>query len=503
MNPRPATASAHDARWIAAALLCVAAVYAATLSPAPGPSGDNAEFQFLGRVLGLSHPTGYPLYLLVTHAFQWALPFGTLAWRINLFSLLCALAALGALAAIGRRLDLPGWCLFIALGWLAATDAWWRLGTVAEVYAPHAALSFLTLWLFLRWRDSRERGWLAAGILAHGLSYGNHLTTLLLLPVLVLLVWRTDRRQFACGRTLAWAVVAILAGASLYAYVLLRGRMAPDPDVYARIRTAGEFLGYVTGSQYRGVMGPAGGAEGACARSLWVAALLGREFSVAALPALAGLALLVRRERTAGAALCLGAALQVLVIWQYRIADIQDYLLPLGGFLALGLAAAMAEAARGLSRHGRPVRGAVAVAAAVLAAVALRHAPGRYQYIRAVRGGPDPAALRALATSTTGPAVLLCPHWQQANIAKYHTRGEGLGGGFLDVRIWTPADTAGSDLPSLRGSLAELLAQHDRVVVYSREGDPQYDLAAVFRRAGARFEPLDTHLLVLTSVPPP
>src|SRR5438477_13110552 len=82
-------------------------IYASTLAPsiAWGNGGaDSGELAVAAYHLGVAHPTGYPLYVLlgflVTH-----LPLGTdPAWRLNLLSALCAAAVVGVLACTGRRL---------------------------------------------------------------------------------------------------------------------------------------------------------------------------------------------------------------------------------------------------------------------------------------------------------------------------------------------------------------------------------------------------------------
>ena len=53
---------------------------------------DSAMLQMQVCVLGLSHPTGYPTYLMLSHPFTY-LPFGDAAYRVNLAS-----AVYGALA---------------------------------------------------------------------------------------------------------------------------------------------------------------------------------------------------------------------------------------------------------------------------------------------------------------------------------------------------------------------------------------------------------------------
>src|SRR4051812_43036105 len=60
------------------------ALYIATLAPSVMP-GDYAEFQFSAAILGVPHPTGYPLYILLGKLFT-MLPVGDVAYRVNLSS---------------------------------------------------------------------------------------------------------------------------------------------------------------------------------------------------------------------------------------------------------------------------------------------------------------------------------------------------------------------------------------------------------------------------------
>ena len=53
--------------------------------------GDSAEFQTLAyTLLGMTHPTGCPVYLFVTKAFVSPVPVGEIAYRVNLLSAVCA-----------------------------------------------------------------------------------------------------------------------------------------------------------------------------------------------------------------------------------------------------------------------------------------------------------------------------------------------------------------------------------------------------------------------------
>src|SRR6185436_2656693 len=76
-------------------------LYVRTLAPGL-LLGDSAEFQTLAYTLGMTHATGYPVYLLLAHAFT-LLPLGDLASRVSLFSAVSASVAL-ALVYLNVRL---------------------------------------------------------------------------------------------------------------------------------------------------------------------------------------------------------------------------------------------------------------------------------------------------------------------------------------------------------------------------------------------------------------
>ena len=62
-------------------------------------------FQFIGRVLGVAHNPGYPLYVLLTYPIA-LLPIGSLPYRINLFSAVCGALAVALVFLVARRLGL-------------------------------------------------------------------------------------------------------------------------------------------------------------------------------------------------------------------------------------------------------------------------------------------------------------------------------------------------------------------------------------------------------------
>ena len=80
--------------------LFVFVLYLRTLAPTVLYLGaplllDSAMLQMQVCVLGITHPTGYPTYLITSHLFT-HLPFGDCAYRVNLAS--AVYAALAVLA---------------------------------------------------------------------------------------------------------------------------------------------------------------------------------------------------------------------------------------------------------------------------------------------------------------------------------------------------------------------------------------------------------------------
>jgi hypothetical protein len=236
------------------------ALYVRTLLPDVG-TWDTAEFQAIGPVLGIAHPTGFPSYTLLAWLASVVLqPFGNEAYRADLLSalLVAGAAALTAVATVQltRRAAL-GLLAGVAFAVLPVA---WRVGVRADAHALHIVLTALILVLLIEWRrrevvagGRRPGAWLLAAAVVFGLSLGNHALTLLLVPgiaVYVLLVeprilWRRWRLVLACVAAIAIVTIAV------YAYIPLRSSMDPPLD-YASPRTPERFWYLVLGQQFQG-----------------------------------------------------------------------------------------------------------------------------------------------------------------------------------------------------------------------------------------------------------
>jgi hypothetical protein len=191
--------------------------------------GDSGELVTAVAVLGIPHPTGYPLYVLLGKLWTLALPFGSLAWRMSLFSAACAALACGLLYHLGRRLGLRPIAAAFAGLLLAVTPSFWAEATVQRVYALNAVFVVLATILAVRWSARRDPASLAAAFLCCGLGAANHTFMAVYAVALAIFVAWTSRRTLR-ARDAAVASGAFLLGLVPYLYLPLRSRADPALD---------------------------------------------------------------------------------------------------------------------------------------------------------------------------------------------------------------------------------------------------------------------------------
>ena len=227
----------HPQRWIALCLsgcsLLLWGFYMATLSPA-FPPDDSPETITAAFSLGIQHPPGYPLAALLGRCAIVAVPLGPPTFRVNALSaaLACLAAALaGALAwrlTEARTAGRLSAALLGCLG-LGVLGAFWDQATEAKggIYLLNLALGF-GLWHSAL--SVEAWGWRRTAILwggLGGLMLADHYPSavLWLAPTGLWLAWQA--RQAQALQSLKLALVALLPGLSLYAYLPLRAMHAP------------------------------------------------------------------------------------------------------------------------------------------------------------------------------------------------------------------------------------------------------------------------------------
>ncbi len=227
---------------------------------------DSGELATVPYILGIAHPTGYPLWTLVTHIFSHLPIASEEIVRLNIF---CALATSSAAVLLyyamlllfrtGIKSPDPYHSVmpasFTALV-LAFSQTYWDQATSIEVYAFHLFLLSATLLIFLRAVFSyleeqaidQHKWFLFAYVL--GLSFTNHLTTILLAPAFIFLYFSAFRLSKEGIRLLCILAIPFVLGLSVYVYFPIRTVQQPVLN-WGYPATIERILWHVSGKQYR------------------------------------------------------------------------------------------------------------------------------------------------------------------------------------------------------------------------------------------------------------
>ena len=393
----PQAARGQAARLAAAGVFAITApLYLLTMNRTIGFI-DRGELAAVACTLGIAHPTGYPtltlLGFLVTHLAPLRPVLG-----LNTFAALLVAAGAAVLTLLfdhvlektcAERVAPAPRAAYAALAglFIALTETWWQQANGFEVYALHALLLPLVLLLYLRFVDSavehRARtastgaGAVRPGARPHlagyafaftlGLSFTNHMSTVLLAPALLAHYFARLGRGRRALTTALRLVPAFVIGLLPYAWIPFRASMHPrfdwgGPDDLSRL------LAHVTGRTYQALMFDFG--EVSRTQLAYFTARLPGELAFVGLPLIVlGAWRLLRVDRRLALMMVLLLATSVVYGVGYRIRDIDQYFLT--AFAALGMCVAAGLAA--LHERARAPIVVAAGVALVLSNVGLHH----------------------------------------------------------------------------------------------------------------------------------
>jgi len=387
------TLESRAARVACAGIVFIVALatYSATLAPGV-VLVDSGELIVAARNLGVAHPPGFPLYVLLAHLAT-LIPVGSVAVRVNFASAFFAALAsatvtlVAAEALLTARVDSPKTdqrtpdrkrrakkssqtissdpgavalmaCLASGL-LLAFSRTLWAYATIAEVYTLNTVLIAGIFLLMFRWRRliisdtaqaraakliSKHDRWMNAAALLFGLGLGvHHVSVGLMLPALGWLVLTTESVAFFWSKRLLRAALFAFAGLGVYIYLPLAASRSPvmnwgDPQTLQR------FWWHITGNQYQVFFTFSSQRMGHHLREFFT--LVGREFgpwylAVGLLLALSGAVALAKRDWRTFWFLALVIVCDVIYSISYEIAEDKDaYYLP--AFVAIVIAATFA-----------------------------------------------------------------------------------------------------------------------------------------------------------------
>ena len=227
--------------WALIVSLGVGLLYTVTLSPTTA-FWDTSEYIATGHILGIPHPPGNPLFVLMARTWELSLaPLGlSVATRINLFSALMGSVAHGlwflavyhvlSFFSDDRRFRIVGAIAAVVVSATAFT-VWNQSNVNEKVYTVSLMTIALLTWLAFHWRENLGKGRddnlliLIAFILA--LSVGNHLMAFLAAPALALFILWVSPRVLLNWRLYVVGSLAIFLGLSIHLFLPLRAALGP------------------------------------------------------------------------------------------------------------------------------------------------------------------------------------------------------------------------------------------------------------------------------------
>ncbi len=222
-------------------------------------SGDSGELSAAIYELGIAHPTGFPLYMLLAKGFSHLAFFApNFAYATNLFSAFCGACYLFImyfvfLAILKLYSDAPEKIKrilsLVAVSILGSSLTLWDHSIAAKTYTLTAffiSLEILCMFYFLL---SRKNKYLYAVAIFFGLSLGTHLSAVLFVPVFLSFIF-FYRDRLTLNADIIFTCI-LLAGLGLLVYSYLPWSYSKNPLIcFGELDSVNGFYNYITQKDY-------------------------------------------------------------------------------------------------------------------------------------------------------------------------------------------------------------------------------------------------------------
>ena len=375
--------------------ICAAASFAvplalSVLAASPEPYWlDSPEFTAAAQTLGIPHPPGHPLYVMLVKPFT-LLPFGSIAFRVSLASAVFGAIAsyllyhlmLKTTAVAAPSLGLWARALVAFATSLTASVApgWWFQCVRAEVYALQIAMVLGALYPLVLFCLNPTRGndrllYISAFIAGIGMT-NHHFIMFAAAPAVIPVIVAQSRYRGGLG-SLKLAGRLVAAGAAgLVPYLFLPLRSASGAAVsLGGVGSLSDLFWVVSAKVYQKSMVRDHAASLGERSADALLTMIGEIGPIVLVAAAAGLYLLLRKSSTRMVGLVLFLVISVTLFLRSIMGfdpfnpDYYGYMLPALACIAIGFsvfAAIMIEAVRLNLKRGKLVAVALVVALTVL-----------------------------------------------------------------------------------------------------------------------------------------
>ncbi len=249
-------------------------VYLTTMCPTVGFT-DSGELATVAATEGIAHPTGYPLWTLLSRIAAMIPVDGQVIVHLNVFAAIVTALAVTAFfkfvlllfrgeRVFKRKLSTKsageGWTVRVVAFATALTFGFsstvWSQSVEIEVYALHALLVVLTLYFFVSGIEQQLTSpeqisrHLLLFVFVLGLSFSNHMSTIFLAPGFLYLYFVSFGFKKKSWRLLGIFLPFFVLASSVYIYLPVRSADGPLMD-WGHPVTLERFWWHVSGKQYQ------------------------------------------------------------------------------------------------------------------------------------------------------------------------------------------------------------------------------------------------------------
>lgn len=266
-------------------IVFVFVIYLLTLAPGVVQI-DSGELAAVASTLGIAHPTGYPLFTLIGYIFTKIFFFSSKIYALNLLSALYTLGGVLFLIKINLLVllqlkpqlikdkkskkkadssiqfteELTALLAVAGTLTIAFSRTFWLQSTSVEVYSLHILLICASIYFFLKafFKENEnksielkkfEKEWLVFAFIL-GLSFTNHMTSILLLPGFAYLYFSKYGFSKDAFQRILRMLIPFIAALTIYLYLPISASKNPEIN-WGNPVTWENFKRHIMGWQYQ------------------------------------------------------------------------------------------------------------------------------------------------------------------------------------------------------------------------------------------------------------
>ncbi len=212
------------------------------------PDANGGELIAAGSLLGIAHPTGYPMWSNLAHAFTRTIPFADKAARVSVLTAILGSLVLVITYCLISTLTRKKWVIIPIIAAFSVEPLFWKQCISAEVYGLHLLLVTIFCWSLSVGHIHNLPKFTTLSVFIAGIALTNHLTAIFYLPLLLFLRKKSNcSRQFF--KTSMSMLMFFLLAASMYLYLPVRSLEKPLLS-WHQTDTFPSFFDHVSGAQF-------------------------------------------------------------------------------------------------------------------------------------------------------------------------------------------------------------------------------------------------------------